>query len=550
MAVTATQVQNLYLAYFGRPAEQAGLTYWTAQTSATVDQISAAFAQQTEYTTAYNGLTRTQTIDKLYQNLFGRSAASNELAYWNNSTDVSVSKLALALTNGATGTDRLTLDNKLQFAATVTNNAGATASASDVTTGFSSQAVTVGTGANAVTYANVGAYVAAVATATSGISQSQAAAQYYTLANTAAVAGVSPTINAAYTGVNVPGVDFKGLTAGTIKLDGAAGPDAILIGANATSNKATALTLSGTTSAADTTTITEAATTKAISALTVSVSSTNTGSVATDKVLTLGLTDLTALKTIDASASSVGITSDVSSLEALTSVKTGSGNDTITADTQVAAAANVGKAVALTVETGAGNDTISTKLGHAALTINAGDGNDIVNLDGTALTQAQGAAVLAHTMSITLGAGNDSLNVSALGNLATSAALAANGATTAQKAAANTVLSDNAIKVTDFNGTQDTLTLTIGANNGTFKALTAAQSGQVSQAGSLAEALNAASVASQDANGGAFHSTAFQFGGNTYVYADTGANGVSAGDGLIELTGYTGALGSANFVTA
>lgn len=544
MAVTATQVQNLYLAYFGRPAEQAGLTYWTAQTSATVDQISAAFAQQTEYTTAYNGLTRTQTIDKLYQNLFGRSAASNELAYWNNSTDVSVSKLALALTNGATGTDRLTLDNKLQFAATVTNNAGTTASASDVTTGYTTQSVTVG----ANTYTSVGAYVAAVATATSGISQAQAAAQYYQLANTAAVAAVTPSINAASNGLT--NVDFKGLTAGTIKLDGAQGTDATSL---ISTNKVTALTLNGTTSAADTTNLTEAAATKIVSALTVSVSSTNTGTVATDKVLTLGLTDLTALKTIDASASSVGISSDVSSLEALTSVKTGSGNDTITADTQVAAAANIGKAVALTVDTGAGNDAINLKLGHAALTVNAGDGNDTVTLTGTALANA---AVLSHAMSITLGAGNDSLVVTGpLGNLATSAALT-NTSTAAEKTAANTVLSDNAIKVTDFNGTQDTLTVSFASTSataaGSFKALTAAQSGQVSQSATLAEALNAASLAAQDAAAGGNpavnHSTAFQFGGNTYVYVDATGNGVSANDGLIELTGYTGALGSANFV--
>ena len=45
MAVTTTQVQQLYLAYFGRPAEQAGLTYWTSQANANVTDISAAFAQ-------------------------------------------------------------------------------------------------------------------------------------------------------------------------------------------------------------------------------------------------------------------------------------------------------------------------------------------------------------------------------------------------------------------------------------------------------------------------------------------------------------------------
>jgi len=136
MAVTTSQVQSLYVAYFGRPAEQAGLTYWTAQANATVDQISAAFAQQTEYTSVYGSLSRAQTIDTLYQNLFGRSAQSNELNYWLNSADITVDRLALALVNGATGTDRVLLDSKVQFAAAVTTQLGASGTSDQVNTAY------------------------------------------------------------------------------------------------------------------------------------------------------------------------------------------------------------------------------------------------------------------------------------------------------------------------------------------------------------------------------------------------------------------------------
>lgn len=552
MAVTATQVQNLYLAYFGRPAEPAGLSYWTAQADATVDQISAAFAQQPEYTNTYGGLTRSQTINQLYQNLFGRAAASDELTYWQNSNDITVDRLALALTNGATGTDRLLLDSKIQYVSALTTTAPAATSAADVTAAYTNAGTPVVI--NGTSYADLAAYQTApgssanLATYYAAAAVVQNATFKPVFVATTATAANGETKIAAGSAVN-----FVENTAGTITLKGADAGSIAVTGADLT-----ALTLTGTVAGNAAIGVSTDATTNAIANLTVSLASTST--TAADQVATLTLGTLTDLTTVDGSASSVGLNigatgaGNAVSLANLTSLTTGSGADTLFVDT----GSNSGSttAAALTINTGAGADKITstvndgaltinagdgadtitaTTAGKAALTINAGAGNDIVDLTATATA----GVTAAHVASITLGAGNDTLNVLSLANL--------NGtfttANATEIAAANTAISQDLVKVTDFSGTQDKMVLTTGGAS--FVALDNTQLGTVQGAATLAEAVAAAASAIT-----ASHSTSFAFGGNTYVFVNDSAAAVTSGDGLIELTGFTGTLSSANFATA
>lgn len=560
MAVTATQVQNLYLAYFGRPAEPAGLSYWTAQADATVDQISAAFAQQPEYTNTYGGLTRSQTINQLYQNLFGRAAASDELTYWQNSTDITVDRLALALTNGATGTDRLLLDSKIQYVSALTSTAPAATSATDVTAAYTSAATPVTI--NGTAYTSLSNYLS-----TGGTSAN--AATYYAAAAVVQNATFKPVfVAAAATAANGEtkiasnsAVNFVENTAGTITLKGADTGSIAVTGADLT-----ALTLTGTVAGNAAIGVSTDATTNAIANLTVSLASTD--STAANQVATLTLGTLTDLTTVDGSASSVGLNIGTSSahvsLANLTTLTTGSGADTLFVDT----GSNSGSttAAALTINTGAGADKITstvndgaltinagdgadtitaTTAGKAALTINAGAGNDVVDLTATATA----GVTAAHVTSITLGAGNDTLNVLSLANL--------NGtfttANATEIAAANTAISQDLVKVTDFSGTQDKMVLTTGGAS--FVALDNTQLGNVQGAATLAEAVAAAAsiIGSATFDGqtaAAAHSTSFAFGGNTYVFVNDANTVVGNGDGLIELTGFTGTLSSSNFATA
>lgn len=551
MAVTATQVQNLYLAYFGRPAEPAGLSYWTAQANATVDQISAAFAQQPEYTTTYGGLTRSQTINQLYQNLFGRGAASDELSYWLNSTDVTVDRLALALTNGATGSDRLLLDGKTQYASSITATAAANATVSDVTGAFATPTTDVVI--NNTPYTSLAAYLTAVTSATSTAAQVSAAqSAYYAAAAVAQTATTAPIFVGAGDAVGngqttiggtsaaASAVNFQSNTAGTITLKGVDTGFVDIAG-----NSVASVTINGTVDASAALTLTTNDTNTNITGLNVNVSSDST--TAATQLATLNIADLVDLTSVNASGSSAGLIIDTTALTKLATLTTGSGADQLTVST---AASN---GVALTVDAGAGADTIIATTGSAALTVNggagadkitlnvlgttsavstvnAGDGNDVVTVNA-----AFSSANAAHTSSITLGAGNDTLVVGTLSNAFAATGFTVDLTTANGISAANASINANLVKVTDF-GSSDVLDVT------NFAALNLTQAANASGAASLAQAASVA-VAAAHANDNAATTTAFQFGGNTYVVTDAAAGGTfGVGDGLIELTGFTGAL--------
>jgi hypothetical protein len=74
MAITTIQAQQLYVAYFGRPADPAGLNFWTqAGSTNTMQQQSNAFATAPEWTDAIAGLTNDQIVNVIYLNAFSHT---------------------------------------------------------------------------------------------------------------------------------------------------------------------------------------------------------------------------------------------------------------------------------------------------------------------------------------------------------------------------------------------------------------------------------------------------------------------------------------------
>lgn len=131
MAIVATHVaavQELYVAYFGRPADPAGLDYWTnvveAQAGSTT-AVSAAFATQPEYIVAYYGKTNAQVVDQIYLNLFGRGTSTTDgRSYWVdllNKGTVGVSTIVAEVAGGAQGSDGVAFENKVEAATAFTN---------------------------------------------------------------------------------------------------------------------------------------------------------------------------------------------------------------------------------------------------------------------------------------------------------------------------------------------------------------------------------------------------------------------------------------------
>lgn len=85
MAITTIEAQQLYIAYFGRPADPAGQNFWTqAGSTNTMEQQSNAFATAPEWTSAIAGMTNDQIVNLIYINCFGRSPEPAGLRFWSD----------------------------------------------------------------------------------------------------------------------------------------------------------------------------------------------------------------------------------------------------------------------------------------------------------------------------------------------------------------------------------------------------------------------------------------------------------------------------------
>jgi hypothetical protein len=126
MGIYTDAVQKLYVAYFNRPADAAGLTYWegvVANAKGSTAAVSAAFAASDEYKAAYAGKDAYNVIATIYQNLFGHAPDLAGLTFWGQgllnkafTVDTAVTEIA----KGALGTDLVAYNNKVAAATAFT----------------------------------------------------------------------------------------------------------------------------------------------------------------------------------------------------------------------------------------------------------------------------------------------------------------------------------------------------------------------------------------------------------------------------------------------
>jgi hypothetical protein len=132
-------MQEVYIAYYGRPADAVGLNYWGVrlyQAGGNLDALIAAYGTSAEYTDRFGALSDGALINTLYQNMFGRDADPVGLQWyvdyrlnpyrqdWTNShggnsagaTEYALSRIALDILNGAQGGDRSIIENKREVA--------------------------------------------------------------------------------------------------------------------------------------------------------------------------------------------------------------------------------------------------------------------------------------------------------------------------------------------------------------------------------------------------------------------------------------------------
>ena len=131
MATQASEnfVQQLYVSYYGRPAESEGLQYWADRADDEGQSaIVNAFGESQEFQDSYGDLSNEELVNNLYQQLFSRDADDAGLEYYTGvleSGDKSLSEIALTISNAAQGSDMDIRDARIEAADAYTAKAGA-----------------------------------------------------------------------------------------------------------------------------------------------------------------------------------------------------------------------------------------------------------------------------------------------------------------------------------------------------------------------------------------------------------------------------------------
>ena len=94
MAVTATQLQQIYFAYFGRPPDVDGYSFYLNNAASTAASVAIGFSASPESQALYGTVFGAAQVNAIYQNLFNRDAELAGLVYW--SGEVNAGRLTAA----------------------------------------------------------------------------------------------------------------------------------------------------------------------------------------------------------------------------------------------------------------------------------------------------------------------------------------------------------------------------------------------------------------------------------------------------------------------
>ncbi|HAA46076.1 MAG: hypothetical protein XD36_0443 [Halomonas sp. 54_146] len=109
-------IQQLYIAYYGRPADAAGLAYWAARADAEggIDAVIEAFANSAESNVRFGEQTLEERVNTVFLQAFGRNATNAESVDAQAALEagVSLGDVAINLVVNASGDDAATLANR------------------------------------------------------------------------------------------------------------------------------------------------------------------------------------------------------------------------------------------------------------------------------------------------------------------------------------------------------------------------------------------------------------------------------------------------------
>lgn len=115
-------IQKLYIAYFNRPADAAGLAHYATVVAAaggSTAAVSAEFAASKEYKDAYGNMTTRDVVITIYNNLFGHAPDDAGRDYYVDAIvnkGLSIDKAVTEIAGGAKTTDLEAYENKVAYA--------------------------------------------------------------------------------------------------------------------------------------------------------------------------------------------------------------------------------------------------------------------------------------------------------------------------------------------------------------------------------------------------------------------------------------------------
>ena len=127
---TVSQVQALYVGYLGRAGDQDGLNFWlnAIRTDvSTLESVALGFTLSQEYQGLYGELGTPELVAAVYQNVLGREAEGDGLAFWINEIEsgvITADTLVASMINSLGEIDQRTIDNKIFVANVYTAAAG------------------------------------------------------------------------------------------------------------------------------------------------------------------------------------------------------------------------------------------------------------------------------------------------------------------------------------------------------------------------------------------------------------------------------------------
>lgn len=152
-------VQQLYVGYLGRAADSAGQQFWAnaiANGTATIASVATGFTLSAEYKAAYGGLTTDALVEKVYNNVLGRTPDAEGKAFWVAALangKVTADTLVATIVTNLGALDQQTINNKVFVAQTYTDTAGASynvAAGTASIVGVDSTAASVSTAVTAI----------------------------------------------------------------------------------------------------------------------------------------------------------------------------------------------------------------------------------------------------------------------------------------------------------------------------------------------------------------------------------------------------------------